>query len=179
MNEEEKQQLAQTVVKEMDLLRPEDLRPWLLGFISTHPRELVFEVNVLVKDDPVFKDIGRRMAGWNLKYPKTLVSWTHVSPETEASLRDAASWRSAPLSARANQTGRCRDASALWGDRATLNKKGVALLRHAPEPQPWPGEVDNVVTVVTRLLSGYAKDVGIVLCDDGQVLEGLPTWPRP
>lgn len=195
-------ELAKTVAKELSPLAAHEIYPWLHAFTSTHPYKTVEAVNLVLLDDPSYKDAISRMVAWREDHAgtsKMKVSWLHVTSETEASLRLAASWRSSSLTQRDafqnhatphlgshSDTLRAQAASTQWGDYALLNYKGVAL--KAPvEPSPWTGETGDIVSVMLKLATredtygnlGYIgyNDV-IVLCEDGRVIKSLPTWPR-
>lgn len=201
MTDHEMTELAETILGELARLKPEEIQPWMRGYVNTHPKEVVQAVNLLVKDDERFKDANRRMVGWLANHPKILVSWSHVSPATAASLRLAASWRSLPFKDRVGPAGeypvwalrktateqvaQARIESERWGGCAVLNKAGVGL--QAPVGLvPEFGEVPELVSrVKADTPPGGGTDWGkyypigitcVVLCTDGRIIEGLPTW---
>ncbi len=178
MNEEEMKRLAHTLVCELDLLSPEYIYPKIDNFVKslkTYPHEITIEVNRIVKDYPTYKDALQRMAGWRSYHPAASVSWSHVSPITETSLREAASWRSRPMSIREKQAP--PQTSIPWGERTFLNEKGVALYNHGGRAV-WPDEIANVINAATQGLNPVEARLWVVLCDDGRVIKGLPVWPR-
>lgn len=194
MTDREIVELSKIVVEALSNLKAEDIKPWLAGFVVTHPKELVQAVNLMVKDDERYKDATDRMQSWVACDAGALISWSHVTLETETSLRMAASWASSPLASRRQheahslesaawtahktriglpeQTTRAREASGLWRNRAFLNRNGVALSAWTGT-EPWTDEVANLVAAVK-----CPRDKWVVLCLDGKVIEGLQTWPR-
>lgn len=175
MTNDETTKLAEIVAETVSQLKPDEIRLYLYGFVSTHPGPLVHAVNLLVMDDERYKDAVHRMHAWDACHPEDLVSWLHVSPATETSMRIAASWASAPLASR-NLT---HESTARWAGRALLNKNGVALYVYN-STTPWPSdEIEGLIAAAYQQpRKGSNHYGGIVLCPDGKVIEGLRTWPR-
>lgn len=170
MTDDDKMRLANVVIDAVAQQSAMHIRVWLDGFISALPQEIVIDINKRVLNDARYQDAVTRTHRWHTKEPEILVSWTHVSPETEKSLRAAAAWRSSPFTRAAADPAAFE--SEKWGNGAFLNERGVALWLFAESP--WPESVQSIIDVVTPKKSV----VHIVLCHNGRVIDGLPTWPR-
>lgn len=187
-------ELAEIVGDQLAKLDAQYIRYYLHGFVSTHPRETIQSVNQALVDDQRYKDAVSRTNAWWQDDPLATASWAHVSAETEASLRLAASWRSSSLAWRSGilhggthlgsrkEALTAHDESARWLDRAFVHRNGVAIKAWA-DPSPWTGEIVAVVAAVLAHVNNHAPDLGpcngyVVLCSTGRVIDGLPAWPR-
>jgi len=167
-------EVAAKIVETLEAVPTEGIKPWLKAFVSSAGEtDRLRHVNNLMTKGELggrWGSIVRRMSDRDQeltkgeeRYGDFRVSVSHVTPASEAFLRDSA-----------NHAG--------LGHRVyLLDDGGVAIhrpkLKHHWSAPPRYDDFPDDVRALMQSRWGEGKS-RIVLCQDGKILEGFPTWPR-